>query len=128
MFSLQNFVLLIRISEIYIFNLCRDRCNNCRCFRYAHDIRFKDYISANERLQLDQKTMQRLQFEKPKKLASLEKGFTWQPSGLSSQEVNSSSVLVDLIRLLIDTQIYFFSFFYRSKCSLKIIQVTKSLN
>jgi len=37
--------------------------------------------------------MLRLQFEKSKKLASLEKGFTWQPSGLSPQEVYTPFIL-----------------------------------
>lgn len=108
-FFISNFI------NIWIFWTTRDRCDNCNCFRDSHDIRLKDYTSAIERLQLNKNTMERLNFEKPsvwylyfsleikdcikvvieifrKKLASLERGFSWQPSGLSSQEVNSNSI------------------------------------
>jgi hypothetical protein len=61
---------------------------NCNCGRDSHDIRFKEYIEANDRLQLDQETMQRLNLEhgKTKKFASLEQGYTWRPPGLSYLE------------------------------------------
>ena len=84
-----KYVLFLGFNIILLFFLLiyRNICNNCRCPRECHDLRFKGYVTAGEKLLLDSLTVDKLRLNESDKYSTLEKGFTWQPAGLNYKEV-----------------------------------------
>lgn len=65
----------------------RNICQMCKCPRDCHDLRFKGYVTAGEKLGLNDEQLENLKLNLHNKYSILEKGFTWQPSGLSLEEI-----------------------------------------